>query len=161
MPTNSSNNVILEKLDELHAGFDKLQGGFDKLHVGFDKLQESFDGLQGGFDRLQVGFKELSDTQTDFSEALHALSDHMDEQFVKMATKEELAEVKERLIRVEANMATKSFVQDQIGDLRADLIVLSRKANTKLSVLIDSLVKEGAMKRATADRILAMEPFAQ
>jgi hypothetical protein len=47
------------------------------------------------------------------------------------------------------------------AEMRADFGVVSRKSNTKLTVLVDSLVSEKALDSKTAQRILALEPFAQ
>jgi hypothetical protein len=62
---------------------------------------------------------------------------------------------------LEMRVVTKSYLDDKLADLRADLVVLTRKANTKLSVFVEEMVAAGSLKRAAADQILAMEPFAQ
>jgi len=64
-----------------------------------------------------------------------------------------------RVSRIEATMVTKSYLDDKLADLRGDLIVLARKQNTKLNILIESLVSEGVLPRKVADKILALEPF--
>lgn len=58
-------------------------------------------------------------------------------------------------------MVTKDYLDDKIADLRGDLVVLSRKSNKKLETVIEELVANHSLKRSVADRILAMEPFAQ
>jgi hypothetical protein len=58
-------------------------------------------------------------------------------------------------------MVTKDYLDNKLGALRGDLIALAGKANKKLSVLIEEMVKEGSLKRKTANNILAMEPFAK
>jgi hypothetical protein len=45
--------------------------------------------------------------------------------------------------------------------LRSDLIVMARKSNKKFEALIADMVFEKRMHPATAQRILAMEPFPQ
>ncbi|MBP9762195.1 hypothetical protein KBD34_01105 [Patescibacteria group bacterium] len=62
---------------------------------------------------------------------------------------------------LESRMVTKDYLDDKIADLRGDLVVLSRKSNKKLETVIEELVANHSLKRSVADRILAMEPFAQ
>ncbi|MBP9869657.1 hypothetical protein KBC59_03825 [Patescibacteria group bacterium] len=66
-----------------------------------------------------------------------------------------------KLARIESQMVTKDYLDRKLFELRGDLILLSRQSNTKLSTLVERLVEEGSLKRSVADRILAMEPFAQ
>jgi len=69
-------------------------------------------------------------------------------------------DIDDRFAKLETRVVTKSYLDDKIADLRADLVVLCRKSNTKLSALVEELVAKGSLKRAAADQILAMEPFA-
>lgn len=56
-------------------------------------------------------------------------------------------------------MVTKDYLDRKIGDLRGELVALSRKVKTKLSVVVEQLVISGTLKRQVADKILALEPF--
>lgn len=56
-------------------------------------------------------------------------------------------------------MVTKDYLDDKLADLKGELTLLARKANTKLSVFIETLVANKTLKRAIADKILALEPF--
>ncbi len=74
--------------------------------------------------------------------------------------KSEIGGMKSEIGGMKSQMVTKSYLDDKLATLRGDLVALTRKSNIKLSVLVESLVKEGSLKRNTADLILAMEPFA-
>ncbi len=52
-------------------------------------------------------------------------------------------------------------IDKRFDEIRADFGSVSRKGNTKLTVLVDSLVSEKALDSKTAQRILALEPFPQ
>jgi hypothetical protein len=60
---------------------------------------------------------------------------------------------------LETRMVTKEYLDEKIADLRGDLILLARKSNTKLSVLVEDLVAEKSLDPTVARRILALEPF--
>lgn len=62
---------------------------------------------------------------------------------------------------LKSQMVTKNYLDDKLADLRADLIVMARKTNTKISLLIEGLVTDGSLRREIADQLLAMEPFAR
>lgn len=72
---------------------------------------------------------------------------------------EQMHTMGEHIVHVKSQMVTKSYLDDKLGQLRGDLVILARKGNTKLSTLIEDLVSEGSLKREIADRLLAMEPF--
>lgn len=144
----------------------------DKQEIlgAIQKLQENLMGVQ---DNL-LGF------QGSFQETIHGLADHMDERFELVdrrflaiddrferiegdivGMKQDIGSTKADIIGIRSQMVTKDYLDDKLADLRSDLIVLCRKSDTKLSTLVGSLVKEGSLKQSVADKILAMEPFAQ
>lgn len=72
---------------------------------------------------------------------------------------EGLPRIHARLTKIESTMVTKDYLDDKIADLKGELIILARKANTKLSVFVEELVASKTLKRSIADKILALEPF--
>ena len=90
-------------------------------------------------------------------EAIQALADHMDRRFEGVDKRFEAVEKDIRTVKNQ--MVTKSYLDDKLSDWRADLMRVCLKANTKLSTIVEELVKKGSMSRDMADRILAMEPF--
>lgn len=66
-----------------------------------------------------------------------------------------------RLSRIEATMVTKDYLDDKLADLRGDLVVIMRKEDKKLHVLLEEMVRAGTLSPRVAKRILAMEPFPQ
>ncbi|MFH1620754.1 MAG: hypothetical protein ABIB04_01575 [Patescibacteria group bacterium] len=72
----------------------------------------------------------------------------------------EIGGMKSEISSMKSEIVTKSYLDDKLADLRGDLVALTKKSNVKLSVLVESLVKDGSLKQNTAKLILAMEPFA-
>lgn len=68
--------------------------------------------------------------------------------------------VEKRFKKIEEAMVTKEYLNEQLLDLRSDLIVLARKQNKKLSSVVEALVEEGSLSRKAAKQLLALEPFA-
>jgi len=66
-----------------------------------------------------------------------------------------------RLTRVEALMVTKDYLDDKLADLRGDLVVLTRKEDTKVKCLVEILQKKKLLTTHEAKQIFTMEPFAQ
>jgi len=52
-------------------------------------------------------------------------------------------------------------LDQKLDALHADLVLLARRGNTKLSILIEDLVAQKALDLTTARKILALEPFPQ
>jgi hypothetical protein len=52
-------------------------------------------------------------------------------------------------------------VDRQFDEIRKEFGTLSRKGNTKFTVLVDTLVSKKVLDQTDADRILALEPYPQ
>ena len=52
-----------------------------------------------------------------------------------------LSGVEQRLTTVETTMVTKDYLDEKLGDLRGDMVVLMRKEDRKLTALVEELVK--------------------
>ncbi|MFA6429405.1 MAG: hypothetical protein WCV84_02800 [Patescibacteria group bacterium] len=76
------------------------------------------------------------------------------------ATEQRFVGIDRQLAEIRVELSTKS-TKDQLERLHADLMLVVRKGNTKLSVLIEELESNKALDHATALKILALEPFPQ
>lgn len=111
----------------------------EKLDVKIEQLSDRFDRkfelLSGKFDTLSSKVDDVLDVINTFATSVDKRFDHIDERF-------------DQNDRAHAEM-------------RAEFGSVARKGNTKLTVLIDSLVSEKSLDAKAAQRILALEPYAQ
>ena len=63
--------------------------------------------------------------------------------------------------KIEATMVTKDYLDEKLADLRGDLVVLTRKEDTKVGKLIEVLKRRKVISEEETKEILAMEPFAR
>lgn len=65
-------------------------------------------------------------------------------------------------IRTEmSKMVTKDYLDDKLVDLRGDLVILTRKEDTKLRELVSVLREKNILADPDVKRILPLEPFPQ
>lgn len=64
-----------------------------------------------------------------------------------------------RVAHLESQMVTKSYLDDKLFDLRGDLILLSKKADQKLTKLVTILTGKKILTSSDANDVLSMEPF--
>src|SRR3989338_3397918 len=62
--------------------------------------------------------------------------------FKETASKKELGTLEERMTRIEAEMVTKSYLDDKLADLEGTVIVRQRKEDHKVNLLIEFLKKK-------------------
>ena len=89
-------------------------------------------------------------TTNEILEAINVFSTHVDGEF---------ASLNKRVTKIEATMVTKDYLDEKLGDLRGDIIVMLRKGDRKLGALIAELLTRKLLDEDAAKRILAMEPF--
>ena len=80
-------------------------------------------------------------------EAINDFSTNVDERFARVDQR--FAQVDLRFAQVDhrlASMVTKDYLDDKLANLRADLVILARKGNQKLTELIDGLVKKDRLR---------------
>ncbi len=70
-----------------------------------------------------------------------------------------LDELSERLTRVEAQMVTKSFLTDQLGNLKEDIAGKIRKQDEKMNLLIELLARKSVLSRQDMDALRSIEVF--
>lgn len=101
--------------------------------------------------------KEISNNE--ILEAINEFSTKIDEKFVKID--KQFVKVGQRFDKIEANMVTKDYLDDKLADLRGDLVVLTRKEDTKMIKLVEILKRRAVITEAEEKEILGMEPFAK
>ncbi|MCG2695784.1 hypothetical protein L6248_02535 [Candidatus Parcubacteria bacterium] len=103
-------------------------------------------------DSKKIKQKSGEPTNKEILKAINAFSFDTDKHFKK---------VESRLGKVESNMVTKDYLDDKLADLRGDLVVLTRKEDTKVKKLIQILNKRNLISDDEVKEALFMEPFAQ
>ena len=89
-------------------------------------------------------------TTNELLEAINIFSSNVDERFDRLEN---------RVTKIEATMVTKDYLDEKLGDLRGDIVVMLRKGDRKLGALIAELLTRKLLDEDAAKRILAMEPF--
>lgn len=100
--------------------------------------------------------------ETTNEEILHAVKDfaeHVQGQFDDVH--EQLTGIKSRLTKVEATMVTKDYLDEKLFDLKGDLVILVRKEDAKVKMLIDVLRQRKVISDQEANQILGTGPFPQ
>ena len=167
-PTN------LEILQAVHNLGTQVQGlgtqvaGLNTQVVGMDKTVEGLGTQVAGFGS-RTG--SLEKTTEDILQAINDYATHNDHQWQKNDERWQKNEERwqkndecwqkndERLTRIEALMVTKDYLDDKLADFKGDLIVLMRKEDAKLGVLVAILKKRNVINEADEQEILAMQPF--
>lgn len=122
-------------------------------------MENKINILNNKVDKLTENVNNLTSAVTDVLEAVNEFSTKVDEKFVKVD--EKFIEVGKRFDKIEATMVTKDYLDNKLADLRGDLVVLTRKEDTKVGRLIEILKKHKIISEAETKEILSMEPFAK
>lgn len=109
---------------------------------------------------------EKEASKNEILEAINEFSTKIDEKFVKIDEQfvkidGQFVKVGQRFDKIEANMVTKDYLDNKLADLRGDLVVLTRKEDTKMIKLVEILKRRAIITEAEEKEILAMEPFAK
>lgn len=91
-------------------------------------------------------------TNHEVLEAINDFSGNMDKRFNNLES--EVAFIK-------SEMVTKDFLEDKLADLKGDIVILTRKEDTKVRELITILREKNILSDNDTKRILSMEPFPQ
>ena len=75
--------------------------------------------------------------------------------------KSEFNDLKSKVTTMHATMVTKDYLDGKLADLRGDLVVLTRKEDTKLKELVEILKKKKILTDDDVKHLLTMEPFPQ
>ena len=108
---------------------------------------------------------ENENDKQEILEAIHDLSTHMDGKMqelrieFKSELKSEITSVKSEIATIKSTMVTKSYLDDKMADLRGDLVGMVRKEDVKVDAFVNVALGDGAIKKKSAQKILAMGPF--
>lgn len=121
----------------------------NSIDTTLDTLLQAITDRGDAYDRsIKELRKELHESIQEVLDAINLFANSVDERF---------DQVDKRFTSIETTMATKT----QLETFRADLALIARKSNTKLTILIEQLVSEKSLDPVIAQRILALEPFPQ
>ena len=150
---------VLDAISSFSSSVDERFGFFDQKFITIDqrftKIDQRFEQIDHRFEQIDKRFEQIDErferSEQDILGAIAAFSTSVDQRFEKVE-----CEVSE----IQRTMVTKAYLDQKLTELRNDLMLLARKANRKLEVVIDELVGQGSLNRDVADRILMLEPFA-
>jgi hypothetical protein len=67
--------------------------------------------------------------------------------------------VDRRFEKIESQMVTKSYLDDKLGDLKGDMVVMLRKEDQKVNRLVGVLAEKGALTSVETRDVLSFRPF--
>jgi len=102
---------------------------------------------------------EKDASKNEILEAISEFSSHIDKQYGNL--KFEIVGIKKEIVGIKTLMVTKDYLDEKLGDLRGDLVVLMRKEDTKVGKLIEILKRRKVITEIEEKEILSMEPFAK
>jgi len=163
---DTSKQEILAAIRELSGTVHEQGTALRELNSTVQEQGGAIRALTGTVQEQGGAIRELSSSVQDVASSVHALAEHMDERFLVVENdvsgmRKDVSALTTDVKTLKNQMVTKNYLDDRLADLRADLIMMARKTNTKISFLIEGLVAEGSLRREVADQLLAMEPFAR
>lgn len=105
-----------------------------------------------------IFIKDNAVSKTEFNELKSEVSD-LKSEFGDL--KSEVGTLSGRVGRIESQMVTKDYLDNKLADLRGDLVVLTRKEDTKLRELIEILANKNVLNKEEANHLKSLEPFPQ
>jgi patatin-like phospholipase/acyl hydrolase len=102
---------------------------------------------------------------TEIMEAIHVFAESVDRRFT--AVHSDIKDIRATMVTRDyldkrlANFVTKDYLDDKLSDLRGDLVVLTRKEDTKLHTLVDILHDKRVIDDGDVRRVERLEPFAR
>ncbi|MEK7519127.1 MAG: hypothetical protein AAB424_00460 [Patescibacteria group bacterium] len=115
--------------------------------------------LAGNVGILTTRMNELSSNVNVLSTHVNDLATHVDDLATHMD--ERFDQVYKRFAHIESSMVTKDYLDDKIGSLRGELVVLTRREDAKLASLVEELYSEESLSASGRKTVLGMEPFAR
>ncbi|MDO8626619.1 MAG: hypothetical protein Q7K39_04205 [Candidatus Magasanikbacteria bacterium] len=84
-----------------------------------------------------------------------------DNAVTKQEFSEKIEKLDNRLTKVESQMVTKEYLDKKLGNLKGDLVVLTRKEDNKLNKLVEILGNKKVLIKSETSKITSLEPFPQ
>ena|SRR3989338_5539156 len=101
--------------------------------------------------------QDILEAINNFSTDVDRRFDGIDKRFVGIDKRFE--KIEGDISTIKSTMVTKDYLDDKLADLRGDLVVMMRKEDTKVRMLIDILHEKKLLNEQDRNRILSMEPF--
>lgn len=119
--------------------------------------------LQKGINRLEITVDQLAQATAKGFASVDKRFDNVDKRFDSVDKRfyESKSDINQRFNRIEANMVTKDYLDEKLADLRGDLVVLIRKEDNKVKVLVDVLHQKKVLTDKETQTILSLEPFSK
>ncbi len=72
---------------------------------------------------------------------------------------QDLASIKGEITQIKSIMVTKDYLDDKLLDMKGDMVVMMRKEDEKVKLLVNLLNKKNVLNDTEAKSIFALEPF--
>ncbi|MEK7631285.1 MAG: hypothetical protein AAB445_00255 [Patescibacteria group bacterium] len=141
------NTTIDQVLDVVQSHGDQIRGLLEAVQATQAQGLQTEKRLTAVVDVVQSQGQQIGEVL----EAVHLLSEQMENRFGLLEG---------RVGNVEAQMVTKTYLDDKLADLRGDLTLLTRKEDDKLLALVDLLYGKRLMTKVERKHIMALQPFA-
>ena len=104
--------------------------------------------------------------KNDILGAISIMSAHMDERFDKVEVRLDKVEgrldkVEKDVVEMKSTMVTKDHLEDRLAKYHGDLVILMRKEDAKIRMLVEILKEKETLVDADVKRVLSLEPFPQ
>ena len=98
-------------------------------------------------------------TKQEILNAINTFAGDMEGRFEKIDKR--FKKIDRRFDKIEGQMVTKDYLDEKLANLRSDLVLLTRKEDTKVTTLIDTLGQRKAITEQDRKYLMALEPFEQ
>lgn len=103
--------------------------------------------------------EEILSAVNEFSEKTDRRLEKLEESMKDVRS--EIKDVRSDTASLRSQMVTKDYLDDKIADLRGDLVVLTRKEDAKLHLLVEKPCERKVLDEQDKQDIFKMEPFPQ
>ena len=96
-------------------------------------------------------------SKNEILEAIGEFSNRVDQRLDSIEV--DISSMKGDIIQIKSVMVTKDYLDDKLLDLRGDMVVMMRKEDEKVKLLVNLLNKKNVLSDTEAKSIFALEPF--
>jgi len=135
---DTSKQEILQAISGVSRRMDKNEG----------EVMEAIGSLAEQLEDVRTDVQGL---RSDMSDVKHRLT-HVEIQTTTIGS---------RVATIGSQMVTKGYLDDKLSDLRSDMVGYMKKSDSKTNVLIKELERSGSLRKESAKRVLAIDPFSR
>jgi len=148
---NDLAKIIEKQNTKMDERFEKQDKRFEKQDKRFEKQDERFEKMEKRIDkRFEKMDNKIDDLITITKNSFEEQDKRIDKKF---------AEQDKKINSLKQTMVTKDYLDEKLSDLRGDLVVLTRKEDTKIKTLVNILSRNNTISEKDKEEIMAMEPF--